>query len=85
MLDEATSALDSTSERVVQEALNNLMKGRTTLVIAHRLSTVVDADQIIFLDKGSITGIGTHEQLVASHALYREFAEQQLRYQEQLS
>ncbi|QJD82655.1 ABC transporter ATP-binding protein [Cohnella herbarum] len=85
MLDEATSALDSTSERVVQEALNNLMKGRTTLVIAHRLSTVVDADQIIFLDKGSITGIGTHEQLVASHSLYREFAEQQLRYQEQLS
>ncbi|QMV44685.1 ABC transporter ATP-binding protein [Cohnella cholangitidis] len=84
MLDEATSALDSTSERVVQEALNNLMKGRTTLVIAHRLSTVIDADQIIFLDKGSITGIGTHEQLVASHALYREFAEQQLRYPEQL-
>jgi ATP-binding cassette subfamily B protein AbcA/BmrA len=85
MLDEATSALDSTSERVVQEALNNLMKGRTTLVIAHRLSTVIDADQIIFLDKGSITGMGTHEQLVESHALYREFAEQQLRYQEQSS
>ncbi|BBI33758.1 ABC transporter ATP-binding protein [Cohnella abietis] len=83
MLDEATSALDSTSERVVQEALNNLMKGRTTLVIAHRLSTVVDADQIVFLDKGSITGIGTHEQLVASHELYREFAQQQLRYQNQ--
>ncbi len=85
MLDEATSALDSTSERVVQEALNNLMKGRTTLVIAHRLSTVVDADQIIFLDKGSITGIGTHDQLVVSHELYREFAEQQLRYQEQFT
>ncbi|WP_256757577.1 ABC transporter ATP-binding protein [Cohnella sp. WQ 127256] len=85
MLDEATSALDSTSERVVQEALNNLMKGRTTLVIAHRLSTVVDSDQIIFLDKGRITGIGTHEQLVVSHELYREFAEQQLRYQEQFT
>jgi ATP-binding cassette subfamily B protein AbcA/BmrA len=82
MLDEATSSLDSTSERVVQEALNNLMKGRTTLVIAHRLSTVVDADQIIFLDKGRITGSGTHEQLVANHELYREFAQQQLRYQE---
>lgn len=80
MLDEATSALDSTSERVVQEALNNLMRGRTTLVIAHRLSTVVDADQIVFLEKGKVTGIGTHEQLVASHDLYREFAEQQLRY-----
>ncbi len=85
MLDEATSALDSTSERVVQEALNNLMKGRTTLVIAHRLSTVVDADQIIFLDKGTITGSGTHEQLVRSHDKYREFAQQQLRYQEQLT
>jgi ATP-binding cassette subfamily B protein AbcA/BmrA len=85
MLDEATSALDSTSERVVQEALNNLMNGRTTLVIAHRLSTVVDADQIIFLDKGSITGIGTHDELVNKHEKYREFARQQLRYQEQLT
>jgi ATP-binding cassette subfamily B protein AbcA/BmrA len=85
MLDEATSALDSISERVVQEALNNLMNGRTTLVIAHRLSTVVDADQIIFLDKGSITGIGTHDQLVQQHEMYREFAQQQLRYQEQLT
>lgn len=82
MLDEATSSLDSTSERVVQEALNNLMKGRTTLVIAHRLSTVVDADRIVFLHKGSITGIGTHEELVKSHEMYREFALQQLTYQE---
>jgi ATP-binding cassette subfamily B protein AbcA/BmrA len=85
MLDEATSALDSTSERVVQEALNNLMKGRTTLVIAHRLSTVVNADQIVFLDKGNVTGIGTHEELVAQHQMYREFALQQLTYQEQLA
>lgn len=85
MLDEATSALDSTSERVVQEALNNLMKGRTTLVIAHRLSTVVDADQIVFLHKGAITGMGTHEELVKSHEMYREFALQQLAYQEQLA
>jgi ATP-binding cassette subfamily B protein AbcA/BmrA len=85
MLDEATSALDSTSERVVHEALNNLMIGRTTLVIAHRLSTVVDADQIIFLDKGSITGMGTHDELVNKHEKYREFARQQLRYQEQLT
>ncbi|MFD0674935.1 ABC transporter ATP-binding protein [Cohnella sp. GCM10027633] len=83
MLDEATSSLDSKSEIVVQEALANLMKGRTTIVIAHRLSTVVDADRIIFLDKGVITGIGTHEELVQSHALYREFASRQLRYQEQ--
>ncbi|WP_035445230.1 ABC transporter ATP-binding protein [Bacillus sp. UNC41MFS5] len=82
MLDEATSSLDSKSEKVVQQALQNLMKGRTTLVIAHRLSTVIDSDQIIFLDKGKITGSGTHEQLVQTHSLYREFAEQQLRISE---
>ncbi|WP_088015046.1 ABC transporter ATP-binding protein [Gottfriedia acidiceleris] len=79
MLDEATSNLDSRSELVVQNALSNLMKGRTTLIIAHRLSTVIDADQIVFLDKGKITGIGTHEQLYSNHLIYREFANQQLR------
>ena len=68
----------SKSEKVVQQALSNLMNGRTTIVIAHRLSTVIDSDQIIFLDKGEITGSGTHEQLFHSHSLYREFAEQQL-------
>ncbi|MDR7238503.1 ABC transporter ATP-binding protein [Neobacillus drentensis] len=82
MLDEATSSLDSKSEQVVQQALQNLMKGRTTLVIAHRLSTVIDSDQILFLDKGKITGSGTHEQLIGTHSLYREFAEQQLRINE---
>lgn len=82
MLDEATSSLDSKSEQVVQQALQNLMKGRTTLVIAHRLSTVINSDQIIFLDKGKITGSGTHDQLVRTHSLYREFAEQQLRINE---
>ncbi|WP_192704100.1 ABC transporter ATP-binding protein [Paenibacillus sp. OAS669] len=82
MLDEATSSLDSKSEIVVQEALNNLMKGRTTLVIAHRLSTVVDASQILFMEKGRITGKGTHTELLETHALYREFAAQQLRLQE---
>ncbi|KUP08079.1 multidrug ABC transporter permease, partial [Bacillus coahuilensis p1.1.43] len=79
MLDEATSSLDSQSEIVVQEALKNLMNGRTTIVIAHRLSTIVDADQIIFLEKGRVTGKGTHTELFASHMLYREFATQQLR------
>ncbi|NGP59952.1 ABC transporter ATP-binding protein/permease [Paenibacillus thiaminolyticus] len=83
MLDEATSSLDSKSEIVVQKALNNLMKGRTTLVIAHRLSTVVDADQILFIEKGKLTGCGTHEQLLESHSMYREFAAQQLKIQEQ--
>ncbi|MGE7879632.1 ABC transporter ATP-binding protein [Peribacillus muralis] len=78
MLDEATSSLDSKSEHVVQQALNDLMKGRTTIVIAHRLSTVIGSDQIIFLEKGEITGSGTHKELYETHALYREFAEQQL-------
>ena len=77
LLDEATSNLDSGSETHVQEALQRLMEGRTTLIIAHRLSTVIDADQLIFLEAGRITGIGTHEELFKSHALYREFAEGQ--------
>lgn len=83
LLDEATSNLDSQSELMVQKALQNLMKGRTTLVIAHRLSTVVNADQIIFMEKGEITGIGTHEELFSTHALYREFANQQLKISEE--
>lgn len=78
MLDEATASLDSQSEGIVQEALNRLMDGRTTLVIAHRLSTIVDAEQILFIEDGKITGRGTHEELVASHELYRIFATQQL-------
>ncbi|NHN35279.1 ABC transporter ATP-binding protein [Paenibacillus agricola] len=81
MLDEATSSLDSISEVIVQKALKNVMQGRTTIVIAHRLSTVVDADQIIFIEKGRVTGSGTHEYLYESHALYRDFANQQLRMQ----
>ncbi|MCR8643137.1 ABC transporter ATP-binding protein/permease [Paenibacillus sp. N1-5-1-14] len=83
MLDEATSALDTKSEIAVQEALNNLMIGRTTFVIAHRLSTIVDADQILFVEKGSITGRGTHDELFESHDLYREFATEQFRLSEQ--
>lgn len=78
MLDEATASLDSQSEHVVQKALAKLMKGRTTFVIAHRLSTIVDADKIIFIENGQITGMGTHKELIESHPLYREFAEQQL-------
>lgn len=78
MLDEATASLDSQSEHAVQEALTRLMEGRTTFVIAHRLSTIVDADKIIFIEKGQVTGMGTHQELTASHSLYREFAEQQL-------
>ncbi|UOQ49674.1 ABC transporter ATP-binding protein/permease [Gracilibacillus caseinilyticus] len=78
LLDEATASLDSQSEQVVQKALHRLMEGRTTFVIAHRLSTIVHADQIIFIENGEITGKGTHQELLANHALYRSFAEQQL-------
>lgn len=79
LLDEATSSLDSASEIVVQKALENLMSNRTTLVIAHRLSTVVDADKILFIDKGKVTGRGTHTELFEHHDMYREFAMQQLK------
>jgi ATP-binding cassette subfamily B protein AbcA/BmrA len=79
MLDEATSSLDSQAEERVQEAMDNLMRGRTTLVIAHRLSTVVDADRILFLEAGRITGSGSHAELLAGHALYRSFATRQFR------
>nr|WP_255724477.1 ABC transporter ATP-binding protein [Shimazuella soli] len=79
MLDEATSNLDSASEHVVQEALQNLMKDRTTLVIAHRLSTVVDADKIVVLEKGRLTGAGTHEELLQSNKLYQQLVQQQFK------
>ncbi|TCS95959.1 ABC transporter ATP-binding protein [Hazenella coriacea] len=79
MLDEATSNLDSTSEQMVQEALANLMKGRTTIVIAHRLSTVADADQIVVMEKGTVTGNGTHQELLQSHELYRKLVEHQFK------
>ncbi len=70
LLDEATSALDTTSERQVQDALSRLMQGRTTIVIAHRLSTVLDADRIYVLDRGKVAEHGTHEALIAKGGLY---------------
>ncbi|PCJ61463.1 MAG: ABC transporter [Rhodospirillaceae bacterium] len=77
LLDEATSALDSESERVVQVALERLMAERTTLVIAHRLSTVLNADRIVVLDEGRIVAIGTHGELLKSSPLYARLAELQ--------
>ncbi|MCY8232023.1 ABC transporter ATP-binding protein [Priestia endophytica] len=76
-LDEATSNLDSSSEHLVQQALNRLMKGRTTLIIAHRLSTVVHADQLVVIEKGEISGVGTHEELLKNHNLYQKLVRQQ--------
>jgi ATP-binding cassette subfamily B protein len=77
ILDEATSALDTESEHLVQEALERLMHGRTTLVIAHRLSTVRDADRVVVLDGGKVVESGTHDALVARDGLYRRLVERQ--------
>ena len=70
VLDEATSALDSFTERDIQTALEKISEGRTTLIIAHRLSTVIHADQILVLDKGMIVERGRHEELLAMGGLY---------------
>ena len=79
ILDEATSALDSESERLVQDALDQLMKGRTSIVIAHRLSTVRDADRILVLDKGRVLESGTHDELIADvGGLYHSLSRLQL-------
>ncbi|MGD9582881.1 MAG: ABC transporter transmembrane domain-containing protein [Lysobacterales bacterium] len=74
LLDEATSALDAHSERAVQQALETLMQGRTTLVIAHRLATVLKADRIVVIDHGRIVAEGSHQQLLAAGGLYAELA-----------
>jgi len=82
ILDEATSALDNESEYYIQQALENVMKDRTTLVIAHRLTTIESADKIVVMDKGRIVEIGSHEELMAlsgqyAHMYDRDFAESQ--------
>ncbi|WP_172503180.1 ABC transporter ATP-binding protein [Enterococcus faecalis] len=82
MLDEATASLDSESEMKIQEALSNLMKGRTTLVIAHRLSTIVDADSIYFVEKGKVTGSGKHDELVSKHKTYAKYVSEQFKVTE---
>ena len=77
LLDEATSALDAESEKLVQTALDHVMEGRTTLVIAHRLATVQRADRIFVMDKGEIVEIGTHTSLVQNGGVYSRLAELQ--------
>jgi subfamily B ATP-binding cassette protein MsbA len=77
LLDEATSSLDSQSEKVVQLALDRLMQGRTTIVVAHRLSTILNADRIFVFDQGAIVQEGTHRDLLASHGFYANLYEHQ--------
>ena len=78
ILDEATSHLDALSENIVHKALNQLKINRTTLIIAHRLSTVRNADQIIVMDKGRIMETGTHKELFKNRGLYRKLISKQL-------
>ena len=75
ILDEATSALDSESERLVQDALNNLMQNRTSIVIAHRLSTIQHADEIVVIQNGVIAERGTHDELIKGSGIYRKLSE----------
>jgi ABC-type multidrug transport system fused ATPase/permease subunit len=78
LLDEATSALDAESEGLVRDALARLMRGRTTLVIAHRLSTVVTADRVVVVDGGQVAEVGTHAELLRGTGLYRRLVERQM-------
>ena len=78
LLDEATSALDAVNEQQVQQALEYLMQGKTTLIIAHRLATVVNADRILLLDQGNLVASGSHQQLLQSSPLYQQLAQLQL-------
>ena len=77
VLDEATSALDTESERLVQIALENMMKNRTSIVIAHRLSTIQNADEIIVLNKGEIVEKGQHHELITRNGIYKKLVDMQ--------
>ena len=77
ILDEATSALDTESEKLVQDAINNMMQNRTSIVIAHRLSTIPHADEIILMQKGKIVERGNNETLLAQNGYYQKLIEMQ--------
>jgi subfamily B ATP-binding cassette protein MsbA len=77
ILDEATSALDTESEKLVQDALNTLLRGRTSIVIAHRLSTINNADKIVVVDQGRIVEEGTHADLMSRRGVYARLIEMQ--------
>jgi len=79
ILDEATSSLDAESEQLIQEAMGRLIAGRTTFIIAHRLSTVINADQILVLSGGSIVETGSHSELLLKGGIYRDFYTRQFR------
>jgi ATP-binding cassette, subfamily B, multidrug efflux pump len=85
ILDDSTSSVDTETEHLIQEALKELMKGRTTFVIAQRLLTLKNADQILVLDAGRIVERGTHEDLLANDGLYRQIYDLQLKDQEEFA
>ena len=82
VLDEATSSVDTETEEIIQKALETLMKGRTSIAIAHRLSTVQHADQILVMHRGQVRERGSHQQLIAAEGLYRKLYELQYKDQE---
>ena len=77
LLDEATSALDTETERAIQASLNQLMRGRTTLIVAHRLSTIRDVDRVVVLDRGAVVADGTRAEVLAASPLFRRLSDQQ--------
>jgi len=79
LLDEATSALDNESEKIVQHAINNLIKNKTTLIIAHRLSTIHNAEKILVMEEGKIIGTGNHEYLIKNNSKYKLLYDSQLK------
>lgn len=78
LLDESTASLDGANEQLMREAIDKVAEKRTLIIIAHRLSTVVDSEQIVVLERGTVVGTGTHSQLVKSTPLYKELAKHQL-------